>query len=59
MGGAAATAKLARAGMNGADAAHDAGKVIDAVKIADKADDVVDVVKLADDVYSGVSKQEK
>ena len=38
--------------MNIADAANDAGKVVDAVKIVDKADDVTDAVKIADDVYS-------
>ena len=46
------TAKLTRAGINIADAAHDAGKVIDAGKITDKTDDVADAVKVADDVYS-------
>ena len=45
--------------MNVADVAHDAAKVIDAVKISDKADDVVDVVKAADDVYLGGNKREK
>ncbi len=37
--------------MNVADVAHDAEKVIDAVKTVDAADDVADAVKTADDVY--------
>lgn len=52
VGEVADTAKLARAGMNVADVAHDAGKVIDAVRTVDSAEDVIDAVKAADDVYS-------
>ncbi|MBR2181441.1 MAG: hypothetical protein IJ949_06080, partial [Oscillospiraceae bacterium] len=51
VGEVADTAKLARAGMNVADVAHDAGKAIDAVKTVDIADDVADAVKTADDVF--------
>ncbi len=45
--------------MNVADVAHDAGKVIDAVKMVDAAADVADAVKTADDVYPGCNKREK
>ena len=50
IGEVADTAKLVRTGVNIADAAHDAGKVIDASKIADKADDVADVMKTENNV---------
>ncbi|MBQ7053851.1 MAG: hypothetical protein IJN97_01380, partial [Oscillospiraceae bacterium] len=53
VGEVADTAKLARAGMNVADVAHDAGKVIDAVKTVDAADDVVDVVRCAFLAFTG------